>query len=57
MDFKKYIRDIPGFPKEGITFKDITPLIKDAKAFRAAVDAIADGYRDKRIDVDRKSVV
>jgi len=51
MDLKKYIRDIPGFPKEGIVFKDITPLLKDAKAFKAAVEMIAGEYRDKKIDI------
>lgn len=50
MDLKKYIRDIPGFPKEGIIFKDITTLIKDGKAFAGAVNAIVDEYKDKKID-------
>jgi len=50
-DLKSYIRDIPGFPKEGIIFKDITPLLKDGKKFREAVDLIADKFKDKRIDV------
>ncbi len=47
---KKYIRDIPGFPKPGIIFKDITPLLKDAKAFRLAVDKLSDDFKDKEID-------
>ena len=51
IDLKKYIRDIPGFPKEGIIFKDITTLLRDGKAFAQAVNSIADEYRDKRIDV------
>ncbi|MBI5144167.1 MAG: adenine phosphoribosyltransferase [Candidatus Omnitrophica bacterium] len=49
-DLKSYIRDIPGFPKEGIIFKDITPLLKDGKKFREAVDAIADEFKGKKID-------
>lgn len=51
MELKKYIRDIPGFPKEGIIFKDITTLLKDSKAFAEAVGRIADEYEDKRIDM------
>ena len=50
MELKKYVRDIPGFPKEGIIFKDITTLLKDGKAFAHAVDAIADEYKDKKVD-------
>ena len=40
-DLKTYIRDIPNFPKEGITFHDITPLLQNAKAFEAAVGEMA----------------
>ena len=50
MDLKKYIRDISGFPKEGIIFKDITTLLKDGPAFVEAVNGIADEYKDKKID-------
>ena len=38
---ENYIRDIPDWPKKGILFRDITPLLADAKAFVAAVDALA----------------
>lgn len=48
---KAYIRDIPGFPKEGIVFKDITPLLGSGSEFREAVDTIAKAYKDKKIDV------
>ncbi len=37
-----YIRDIPDFPKEGILFKDITPLLADPDGLRQAIDALAD---------------
>lgn len=47
---KERIRDIPDYPKPGIVFKDITPLLKDAEAFKQVVEAIADHYRDQRID-------
>ena len=41
MDLKEYIRDIPDFPKPGIIFKDITPLLGEPKALKYAVDQIA----------------
>ena len=46
-DFKDYIRDIPDFPKPGIIFRDITPLLADGEAFRAVVDRIAEPYRGR----------
>jgi adenine phosphoribosyltransferase len=46
-DFTRLIRDIPDFPKPGIVFKDITPLLADAAAFRAMVDALVDPYRGR----------
>lgn len=50
MDWKNYIRNIPDFPRKGILFRDITPLIGDSFAFRKAIDFFADHYRDKEID-------
>lgn len=50
-DLAKSIRDVPDFPKEGILFKDITTLLKDPEAFRAAVNVFVDRYRDKGVDV------
>lgn len=44
MDFKKHIHDVPDFPKKGIVFKDITPLLSDAKAFAAAIDHLAEPF-------------
>jgi adenine phosphoribosyltransferase len=41
LDLDTYIRDIPDFPKEGIVFKDITPLLGDRDAFRVAVDTLS----------------
>jgi len=49
-DLTQYIRDIPDFPKPGIVFKDITPLLANAEAFRDTVDRLAEGYRG-RVDV------
>lgn len=48
---KSMIRDIPDFPKKGIVFKDITPLLADPKAFKYAVDVIAENYKNKKIDM------
>jgi len=50
MDLQRYIRDIPDFPKPGIVFKDITPLLADGVAFRATVDRFVEHYRG-RVDV------
>ena len=50
-DLRARIRDIPDFPKPGIVFKDITPLLLDPAALDAAVSAIADWARPKRIDL------
>jgi adenine phosphoribosyltransferase len=47
---KALIRDIPDFPKPGILFRDVTPLLLDAKAFRAAIEAMAAPFRSQRID-------
>ena len=51
LDLKDYIRDIPDFPKPGILFKDITPLLRHIDAFTAAIDRFADQYRDQQVDV------
>ncbi|MCX2720552.1 adenine phosphoribosyltransferase [Lentiprolixibacter aurantiacus] len=40
MDFKTYVRDIQDFPEKGIVFKDISPLLKDERAFQAATKAM-----------------
>ena len=47
---KDHIRDIPDFPKEGIVFKDITPLLADKKAFSYTIDAIAHQFDRDEID-------
>lgn len=51
MDIKNKIRIIEGFPKEGISFKDITTLINDKDAFKYTIKEMADELRDKNIDV------
>lgn len=49
-DLKGFIREIPDFPKKGINFKDITPLLADKKAFAFAIDSLVDSYIGKKID-------
>jgi len=51
MDLKKIVRDVPDFPKPGIVFKDITPLLQNPEAFQAIVNAFRERYRGKDIDV------
>src|SRR5262249_9353873 len=50
MNFAKYIRDIPDFPKPGIIFKDITPLLANPHVFQQAIDLMAERYRGQPID-------
>ncbi len=50
VDIRRHIRDIPGFPKEGITFHDITPLLQDAKAFEEAIGEMSKILDGKDID-------
>jgi adenine phosphoribosyltransferase len=45
MDLRRYIRDIPDFPKPGIVFKDITPLLANGQALRWTVDHLSERYR------------
>ncbi|MFD3269378.1 adenine phosphoribosyltransferase [Paenibacillus dendritiformis] len=51
MDFKSYIRVIPDFPQPGISFKDITTLLKDGSAYQAAIAAMKQLVEDKQIDL------
>ena len=50
MDLTKYIRDVPDFPKPGILFKDITPLLGDPGAFAEAIRLLAVHYTSQPID-------
>ena len=47
---KSVIRDIPDFPKEGIVFKDITPLLSDSILFQTVIDTLKSRYNDLNID-------
>jgi adenine phosphoribosyltransferase len=50
-NFLDYIRDVPDFPKPGIVFKDITPLLQSNAAFRDAIEVMRANYQPKEIDV------
>jgi adenine phosphoribosyltransferase len=47
---RRGVRDVPDFPKKGIVFKDITPILKDGPLFRASVDLFLDQCRERKID-------
>ena len=51
IDLSKHVRDIPDFPKEGILFRDIMPLLQDPVALREAVDRIIEYGTGKHIDM------
>src|SRR3990167_8935246 len=51
MDLAAKIRDIPDFPKEGIVFKDITPLLQDAESLRYTVDQLAEFAVGRKVDI------
>lgn len=51
MNFKDYIRVIPDYPQPGIRFKDITTLLKDGEAYRAAIDALKERVQETGADV------
>jgi len=48
-DLKPFVRDVPDFPKPGIMFKDITPLLRAPDALGKAIDWLAEPYRDQGI--------
>jgi adenine phosphoribosyltransferase len=51
IDLKTKIRDVPDFPKPGVVFKDIMPLLSDAEALSEAVDRIAEWARPREPDI------
>lgn len=51
IDLKSKIREIPDWPKKGVNFKDIAPLLQDAAAFQQAIDELAAPYIGKQVDV------
>jgi adenine phosphoribosyltransferase len=49
-ELRDCVRDIADFPKPGVTFKDITPLLSNTDAFRSTIDLIADHFEGQHID-------
>lgn len=51
MDLKEKIRVIDGFPKPGISFKDVTTILSDGEAFKYVIDKLAELAKDKKVDI------
>src|SRR3989338_6173385 len=49
-EIRQAIRDIPNFPKPGIIFKDITPLLGNGTLFQRTIDLLASRYKNQKID-------
>src|SRR5690606_34952461 len=49
--YKQYIEIVEDYPKEGISFKDITPLMNNGEAFKSAIDEIVQFAKEKKIDL------
>lgn len=47
---KSVIKDVPDFPKQGIIFKDLTPIFKDRKIFKSLIDYLYKRYKNKKLD-------
>jgi adenine phosphoribosyltransferase len=47
---RQYIRDIPDFPKPGIMFRDVTPLLLEPSALEGAIEAMSEPFRNLRVD-------
>jgi adenine phosphoribosyltransferase len=50
-DLRDYIRNIPDFPKPGVMFKDITPLLASPRAFQSAIEQLEQNFQGRGIDV------
>jgi adenine phosphoribosyltransferase len=50
-ELRRIIRDVPDFPKKGIIFKDITPVLADPQAFKKAIDAMAQSLASRDFDL------
>ncbi len=50
-DLRRLIRDVPDFPKPGVLFKDITPLLRDASGLALAVELMVQPFRGRHVDV------
>jgi len=50
-NFHRWIRAVPDFPKPGVTFRDVTPLLADASTFAACIDQLAEPWQDQRVQI------
>jgi len=50
-EIRRAIRDIPNFPKPGVIFKDITPLLSNGRLFKQTIDLLAERYQSRSVDV------
>jgi adenine phosphoribosyltransferase len=50
LDLSRYVRDVPDFPKPGVVFRDLTPMLADAHAFAAAIDALVEPFRTAGVE-------
>ena len=51
MDLKKYIKDIPDFPKKSVLFRDVTPLLADKDAYQESIRLLSDFAKEKKVDL------
>ena len=51
IDLREHLRDVPDFPRPGILFKDITPLLAHPAAFRATIDQLATRFAGRKPDL------
>lgn len=56
-NFKSKIREIPDFPKKGVNFKDITPLLEDSRYFKAAINLLAKYSHNPTMQVDKIAAI
>ena len=50
-DLSKFIRTVPDYPKPGIMFKDITPILANAPVFNAVIEVYANHHKDSGVDI------
>lgn len=50
LDLYKFVRDIPDFPKKGVVFKDITPILGNSNAFQQSINWVSEPFLNKKID-------
>lgn len=51
MELESFIRTVPDFPKPGVSFRDLTPLLGDARALRAVIGRLVEPYRDDNVEI------